>query len=214
MSVSPPEGYESWPAYTEVLAQNAVRQHGALQDPLELAEFCAYAAPHQPRVMVEIGSHKGGCWHALTHVCAPDALCISIDYELLSTADDLRRLALPGQAVSKIHGNSHDHETIETLHGIMVGHARGRGDGDTPYIDLLFIDGDHHYGSVKQDHEWYGGLVRTGGIIAFHDIKRDESIEPGCEASRYWREVVRPHHETWESVHTNAFGIGAYTKGA
>ena len=41
-------------------------------------------------------------------------------------------------------------------------------------IDFLFIDGDHTYYGVKRDYEMYGPLVRKGGIIAFHDIGKNE----------------------------------------
>lgn len=36
-------------------------------------------------------------------------------------------------------------------------------------VDLVFIDGDHQYSSVLCDYKCLGGLVRKGGIIAFHD---------------------------------------------
>jgi len=41
-------------------------------------------------------------------------------------------------------------------------------------IDLLFIDGDHSYEGVKMDWEMYSPLVRSGGLVAFHDTR----IEP------------------------------------
>lgn len=37
-----------------------------------------------------------------------------------------------------------------------------------PY-DILFIDAGHIYEDVKQDHEDYAPMVRSGGIIGFHD---------------------------------------------
>lgn len=36
-------------------------------------------------------------------------------------------------------------------------------------VDLLFIDGDHAYGSVLTDWLLYHPLVRSGGVVAFHD---------------------------------------------
>ena len=39
-----------------------------------------------------------------------------------------------------------------------------------PFIDFLFIDGDHSYEGAKTDFENYGRLVRKGGVIAFHDL--------------------------------------------
>jgi cephalosporin hydroxylase len=41
-------------------------------------------------------------------------------------------------------------------------------------IDFLFIDGNHMYTAVQKDYEMYGPLVRKGGIIAFHDIGKNE----------------------------------------
>ena len=52
-------------------------------------------------------------------------------------------------------------------------------------IDFLFIDGDHSYYGVKSDYEMYGPLVRSGGIIAFHDIGKNE--EGGCHV--FWKEI-------------------------
>jgi cephalosporin hydroxylase len=39
----------------------------------------------------------------------------------------------------------------------------------TESIDFLFIDGDHSYQGVLTDWLLYAPLVRSGGIIAFHD---------------------------------------------
>lgn len=36
-------------------------------------------------------------------------------------------------------------------------------------IDLLFVDGDHHYQAVKQDFADWFPLVKKGGLILFHD---------------------------------------------
>lgn len=36
-------------------------------------------------------------------------------------------------------------------------------------VDLLFIDGDHHYAGVKADIEGWTPKVVVGGIVAFHD---------------------------------------------
>ncbi len=45
-------------------------------------------------------------------------------------------------------------------------------------VELIFIDGDHDYESVKRDFElWYPKLV-TGGVIAFHD----STVWPGPKA--------------------------------
>lgn len=47
------------------------------------------------------------------------------------------------------------------------------GDSRTMYfdkqIDVLLIDGDHHYETVKADIQNWVGLVKVGGYVIFHD---------------------------------------------
>ena len=57
-----------------------------------------------------------------------------------------------------IYGLSSEPQTVEKVYDLLV-------DG----IDILFIDGDHKYGSVLSDYLLYSPLVRKGGIVAFHD---------------------------------------------
>jgi cephalosporin hydroxylase len=73
-------------------------------------------------------------------------------------------------------------------------------------IDFLFIDGDHTYHGVKQDYELYGPLVRKGGIIAFHDIGKNE--EGGV--FHLWNEIKNKHSLYKECLHeaNHEKGIG------
>jgi cephalosporin hydroxylase len=56
-------------------------------------------------------------------------------------------------------------------------------------IDFLFIDGNHTYTAVQKDYEMYGPLVRSGGIIAFHDIGQNE--EGGV--CNFWDQIKTNH---------------------
>ncbi len=38
-------------------------------------------------------------------------------------------------------------------------------------IDMLFIDGNHEYDSVKKDYELWSPIIPSGGIIVLHDVK-------------------------------------------
>lgn len=46
-------------------------------------------------------------------------------------------------------------------------------------IDILFIDGDHHYEAVKQDYKLFFPFVRKGGLVIFHDT--NHSWYPGIK---------------------------------
>lgn len=53
-----------------------------------------------------------------------------------------------------------------------------------PY-DFVFIDADHTYGGVSLDWANFSPLVRSGGMVAFHDIVE----RPGYGVSQLWAEV-------------------------
>lgn len=58
-------------------------------------------------------------------------------------------------------------------HNLIFGDSRqdetlGRSRQLAPF-DLLFIDGDHGYREVASDYLRYKPLVKSGGIVAFHD---------------------------------------------
>lgn len=84
----------------------------------------------------------------------------------------------------KIHypgivGHSHDPKTIEKLKTWLAGRP----------IDLLFIDADHSYESVKLDYVIYGPLVRH--IVAFHDIYSYDPDNPArLGVGLFWDELV------------------------
>jgi len=40
-------------------------------------------------------------------------------------------------------------------------------------FDLIFIDGDHRYASVKKDFQNYRSLLSDRGVILFHDVDAD-----------------------------------------
>jgi len=79
-----------------------------------------------------------------------------------------------------VSGNSHLDRTYNDVIQLLQGKR----------LDLLFIDGDHTYGGVKQDYEMYSPLVKDGGMIAFHDVHRSSYHERhGCFVHDFWDEV-------------------------
>jgi len=72
-----------------------------------------------------------------------------------------------------ILGDSHKPQTMQELHRLLCRRK----------IDLLFIDGNHSYESVKQDYDLYAPL--TEHIIAFHDI----CATVNSDVRRFWQEL-------------------------
>ncbi|WP_295430234.1 class I SAM-dependent methyltransferase [uncultured Thiodictyon sp.] len=162
----------------------------------------------RPKVVLEIGTAGGGTLFMWTRVAAPDALLISIDLPGGDVgggysgwrAPLYRRFALPGQKVTLLRGDSHDPGMVRKLDRLLSGRS----------VDFLFIDGDHAYDGVRQDHECYARFVGHGGLIAFHDIHPGDDAT--TEVPRYWRDVRHrlAGSEVIASTDQRGFGIGVY----
>lgn len=170
--------------------------------------------PVDPRVIVEIGTHQGGtlaCWAELT-TAAVDPLVVAIDLPLgmggptewggLPTdATIARNLAFAQRYphVRTILGNSQERGTVAQLDALLAGRP----------IDLLFIDGDHTYDGVKADYEMYGPLVRSGGVIAFHDVtcSPERAARESLGVDRFFATLPQERHVF--SVGWEWGGIGA-----
>jgi predicted O-methyltransferase YrrM len=179
----------------------------------ELRDFLLLVRALEPRAVLEIGTALGGTLFLLTRVSAPDAVLVSVD---LASPQDLRfgggrvaqrrplygAFALEGQRVHFLVGDSHTAEMRDRIERTLDGRK----------LDLLFIDGDHTEAGVQGDFELYRGLVRPGGLIAFHDIA-DGPPDLVGGVPQVWRSVSPP--DAYEYVADPAqggFGIGAFRR--
>jgi len=160
---------------------------GALQKREELEMFAGFLQQRKPaKVVVEIGTARGGTLWFWCQFAAHDALIISVDlpggdFGGGYTVEDVPRLlghARAGQDIQLLAGNSHSQKMLEKVEELLDGLK----------VDLLFIDGDHSYEGVKKDWEMYSPLVKKGGIVVFHDIVEHTNI-PECQVDALWREL-------------------------
>lgn len=81
-------------------------------------------------------------------------------------------------------------------------------------FDMLWIDGDHSYDYVKHDYDKFFPHVKTGGLIAFHDIVNSQlHRQQECEVPKFWNELLVPNVEAWEFVTDGTWGgIGVIRK--
>lgn len=96
-------------------------------------------------VIVNIGVLYGCSLHCL-YAGAPDATLVGVDIQTnkVRHEEELSFVKVEGDS-GIIHADFHDE------------------------IDLLFVDGDHHYEAVKKDIAGWIPKVAMGGIVAFHD---------------------------------------------
>lgn len=167
------------------------RIYNAEQREDEVVWFHNHASLLNPKVVVEIGIKEGGNLKILSTLVDENGLVIGIDprKEIPWKMDDSKC------KVFHIVGNSHEVSTVNKLKVILDGLP----------IDVLFIDGDHSYEGMLKDFYDYAPLVRTGGIIAVHDIYYLE------EVTRAWKDV--PGIERFESPRNqSSIGIGFIIK--
>lgn len=175
------------------LARGALRRD-AFQKVSEFEPLISLLRERRPRVVVEIGTHKGGTLWALCQVAHPEALVVSIDLPKglfgggysRREARRFRGFAQSGQRLHTLRRDSHDPKTVGRLESLLEGRP----------IDFLMIDGDHTYEGVRRDWELYEPLVAPGGLIAFHDILEHEE-QPLSKVDQFWHELA-PQHQTVE----------------
>lgn len=172
----------------------------------EITELLRFLAKHKPKLILEIGTARGGTLFLFTRASSPDAMIISIDLpggQFGSGYPEWRKplyesFAIHKQKTHLIRGDSHAPATLNMVNKILEEHK----------LDFLFIDGDHTYEGVKMDFETYSVLVRRGGIIAFHDIC-PHPPQTGCEVNKFWCEtkdkyehieVVKDWKQGWAGI--------------
>jgi predicted O-methyltransferase YrrM len=166
----------------------------ASQDPEELLKVYLHVEKIKPKVIVEVGSWKGYSLKLLDDLYHPETL-IGIESD--------KSVFLPELKYPMLFADSNKIETKQLLLRFLQSRK----------IDFLFIDGDHHYEAVKKDFELYSPLVRSGGIIGFHDVALEGKNadghswdEIGVQVKRFWDEVRINYHNV--EYHGSSLGTG------
>lgn len=74
-------------------------------------------------------------------------------------------------------------------------------------IELLHIDGSHHYEDAKHDFETWFSKVKNDGVIMFHDISSDKMYGEIMGSHNFWEELKQEFKLTFQFDFSYGLGI-------
>ena len=174
----------------------------------EMRSFLDFIASEPPETVLEIGTGRGGTLFLLARAARENALLVSLNApnddrfgarpEYAARARLYQSLGRRTQRVVFLAADSHLPETLAQVRQILAGRL----------VDVLFVDGDHTFDGVASDFRMYAPLVRSGGVVAFHDIVPGPAENVGG-VPEFWKSVRAPDSvefvEDWDQ---GAYGIG------
>ena len=181
---------------------------GIQQDRREIAEFVGRLLQRtRRRHVLEIGLGYFGSTHFLWRLLFDHVTTIEKSHERVrSFGTNMRafhrRWVLGDRRSSFPIGYSYEVATIQKAYSYLTGG-----------VDVLFIDGDHHYASVLTDWLLYSPLVKPGGLVAFHDVALtvDEHYGVPEFLAKLSRGEIDGHRRTLQQIlRTKHLGIAYY----
>ena len=157
---------------------------------------------HQPRTIVELGTHNGLSYFVLCQAVEElglDSRCYAVDtwagdehagfyseevYELVSRVNEDHY-----SAFSRLVRSTFD-EAVEYF--------------DDGSIDLLHIDGRHFYEDVRHDFETWFPKLSDRAVVLFHDTNVRER---GFGVHSVWAEIRDRHMASVEFLHGHGLGV-------
>lgn len=179
----------------------------------EISALCNLIRSHReqcegPYNILEIGTKFGGTFYLWNSINPGPGCNVSIDmndggqHGGISEEDMDKRDLWFQERFSNCHfirKDSHWDSTKHSLYLLLMKLLGKENDNGKWYecIDFLFLDGDHTKEGVKMDYEMYSPFVKTGGIIAFHDIViSDHHHSRNVYVGEFWNEIKEKYDYT------------------
>jgi predicted O-methyltransferase YrrM len=179
-------------------ARIAVKK-GAIQKISEFSPLISFLKRRKLNTIVEIGTARGGTFYAWCKIAEPDAMIVSIDLPggpfgggySVKDIKRFRKYKRKNQRLYFLRKDSQNRATKEELMKILKDRK----------IDFLFIDGDHRFSGIRKDWRLYSPLVKSNGLIVFHDILPHPKI-PKCKVDKLWNEIkINYRHREFIDIH-------------
>jgi predicted O-methyltransferase YrrM len=182
------------------LSTHGLYRVDSVQKRSEILSLVKRVAALKPKNILEIGTCNGGTLFMWSNLASQKV--VSCDLFKNHTRGELYAHFAPPQSgcvVKALVGDSHDPDFKQKVFQEFDGEK----------LDFLFIDGDHSEGGVRADFNDYKELVRVGGIIAFHDVIKNQPV-PGNQVFNFWEPIKKQYRyeEFIDDKNQCGFGIG------
>ncbi len=166
----------------------------------EIMSLAKAVAEINPRRILEIGTAEGGTLLIWANLASEKVIsCDILEPGVKKTLYEAFPPPASKCVVKNLTGDSHTKTFLEKVETELAGEK----------VDFLFIDGDHTEVGVEADYNDYQHLVRSGGIIAFHDIVEKQAI-PENQVYYFWKRL-KDKADTEEFINDSkqtGYGIG------
>lgn len=160
----------------------------------------------KPEVLVELGVHTGVSFFAFCQAVQELRLkteCVGID---LWGGDEICGFYDAGPMVKEVlsHQQAYGYDFARFVAGDTAMAAR---DFMVASVDILHVDANHSYDSVRRDFEAWELKLSPLGVVLFHDT---QVVIKNCGVKRYWNElrVDYPHFEFTEECGLGVLYVG------
>jgi predicted O-methyltransferase YrrM len=170
----------------------------SIQQRSEIMALTKAVAELKPKNILEIGTARGGTLFIWSQLASRKV--VSCDLEDPGVRRPLYEAFPPATSECKVihlSGDSHDvgfRKKVEAQFG-------------DEKIDFLFNDGDHTERGVEADYNDYRHLVRSGGLIAFHDIVEKQALSTN-QVYYFWKRLKPTVHTEEFIADPNQMGFG------
>ncbi len=148
----------------------------------------------QPKLTVELGSYKG--YSSILLGGITDGNTYAID-----RWDDFTIYEQAKANIDRARQEFH----IDNVHPVRMDFTKYyRSKPWNGYIDILHIDGDHSYESVRQDFNTWSGDLAPEGVILLHDVANPAFVGP--------KSVLREESKNFNALlYPEGLGLGILT---
>ena len=155
----------------------------------------------RPRVLVELGTHNGFSYFAFCQAIRMVGLSAAAFAVDRWTGDE--HAGFYGEEVYP-DVEAYNHEQYSDISTLMkMAFADAPQYFEDGSVDLLHIDGRHHFDDVKTDFEFWLPKLSARAVVLFHDTNVRER-EFGVH--RFWSEVCR-QYPNFNFVHGHGLGV-------